>query len=412
MWRRKRGNYINNARPGIITGAADNDPAGISSYSIAGSQFGYSLNWLMILAIPMLIAVQGMVARIGDITKAGLSEVLEIHFGKYISYIIIVFLITCNTATIGADMLATASAINTLITPFYKGYQIWTVLIFILIVYILIFKNYKKIATYIMIGSLAFLGYVITAIITKPELLPLIKGTFVPNLGMFIKNRDFALVATGILGTTISPYLLFWQEKEEVEERRPLFFARKERMYISMGFIFSQLVTLFIMTAAGATLFVKHINILNSQFPAVTTASVLKPIAGAFASQLFSIGIISSGLIAIPILASSSAYAITDLTKRKGLLSSNFKNAKLFYYIIILSLLSGIIFAIFKVNTIKALFYSQVLDGVITPIIVILILIIANKKSYMGKFVNNLFDNIFTILSIIVMVLAAIFMFL
>ncbi len=412
MGQRKKDNYINDARPGIITGVGDNDPAGISSYSIAGAQFGYSLNWLMLLAIPMLIAVQGMVARIGDITKAGLSEVLEIHFGKYISYIIIGFLIACNTATIGADMLATANAINTLITPFYKEYQIWTVLIFILIAYILIFKNYKKIASYIMIGSLAFFGYIITAIITKPDLIPLIKGTLVPNLGMFIKNRDFAIVATGILGTTISPYLLFWQEKEEVEERRPIFFARRERKYISIGFIFSQLVTLFIMTAAGATLFVKHINILNAQFPAVATASVLKPIAGAFASQLFSIGIISAGLIAIPILASSSAYAITDVTKRKGLLSSKFKDAKLFYYIIILSLLSGIIFAIFKVNTIKALFYSQVLDGVITPIIVILILIIANKKSYMGKFVNNLFDNIFTILSIIVMVLAAIFMFL
>ncbi len=409
---RRLANYIKEVRPGIITGAADNDPAGVSTYSISGSQFGYSQNWIMLISIPMLIAVQGMVARIGVITKEGLNEVIKAEFGIVAVYIILLILLICNTFTVGADMLATSASITMFFTNSTIGYQYILIPLFIFLTYIIIFKSYDKIAKFMIIGSLVFISYIFVAIIAGPNWLSVLKGTFIPDIGSLFSNKGYAIVATGILGTTISPYLLFWQQKEEVEEHRPLTFAKKERGFITYGFIFSQVVTLFIMTAAGATLYKHHINILNAQYPAITTAQVLKPLAGIFAGQLFAVGIISAGLIAIPVLSISSAYAVTELTKKHGFLSHRFKDAKLFYYIIILSLLAGFAFTIFKVQPISALFYSQVLDGILTPIIVTLIIIIANKKRVMGHLKNNLFDNFFGILSVIIMVTASILIFL
>ena len=402
--------YIDKIRPGVITGAADNDPSGIASYSISGSQFGYSQNWLMIISIPMLIAIQGTVARIGIITKKGLNEILKNEYGKTIAFGIFFILIICNTFTIGADMLATSASIDMFFTnnTFDTAYIL--IPLFILLTYIIIFKNYKKIAKYMFWTSLIFLSYFITVILVHPNIWNVLKGTFIPNIGDFL-NKNYALTATGILGTTISPYLLFWQQEEEQEEKRHFSFVKKERGALSIGFIFSQLMTIFIMTAAGATLHKEHINILNTKYPAIATASVLKPLAGVVTEQLFALGIISAGLIAIPVLAISSGYALTELTQKRSFLSHKFKERKLFYYIIIISLLAGFVFSIFKVNTIDALYYSQVLDGILAPIIVIFIIIIANNKKLMGENTNRLFDNFFAILSLIIMIGASLLIF-
>ncbi len=412
MSHKKLDKYISNIRPGVITGAADNDPAGISTYSIAGSQFGFSQNWIMLISIPMLIAVQGTVARIGVITKKGLSEIIHNQYGQIVAIAILLILVICNIFTIGADMLATSASINMLFTGTTNYTYIIVIPLFLFFVYIIIFKDYQKIAKYMFWGSLAFLSYFITVIIVHPNLLSIMKGTFIPDIKSFFYNKTYALTATGILGTTISPYLLFWQQEEEIEEKRPFNFLRKERKSLAFGFIFSQIITIFIMTAAGATLYKEHINILSSKYPAITTASVLQPLAGKFASQLFSIGIISAGLIAIPVLAISTSYAFTELTKHRGFLSAKFKDTKLFYYIIIVSLFSGIIFSVFKVSPIGALYYSQVLDGILAPIIVIFIILIANNTHIMGKNKNNLFDNIFSILSVIIMIGASLLIFL
>ena len=403
--------YIDDVRPGIITGAADNDPAGISTYSIAGSQFGFSQNWIMLIAIPMLIAVQSIVAKIGVIKQKGLNQVVREYFGIKMSILILVILILCNTFTIGADMLATSAATDTFLTNSTTNYEFFLIPVFLLLSYMIIFKNYKKIAKYMMIGSFIFVAYIITAIIVHPNWLSVLKGTFIPNFLQFFTNKNYALTATGILGTTISPYLLFWQQEEEIEEKRPFLFARKETKVVTIGFIFSQIITLFIMTASGATLFKHHINILQSKYPAIATAHVLYPLAGRLTEQLYSIGIISAGFIAIPVLAISSAYALTEITKSRSTLSGTFKSERIFYYVIILSLITGFIFAIFKIDPIIALYYSQVLDGMLAPFIVILIIIIANRKSIMGKYVNNWFENIFSILSVIIMLSAAILIF-
>ena len=404
--------YIDEVRPGIITGAADNDPAGISTYSISGSQFGYSQNWIMLISIPMLIAVQSIVAKIGVIKQKGLNQVVRDHFGLKMSIVILIILLICNTFTVGADMLATSAAADMFLTNTTINYELFLIPIFLLLSYMIIFKNYKKIAKYMMIGSFIFVAYIITAIIVHPNWLSVLKGTFIPNFTEFFTNKDYALTATGILGTTISPYLLFWQQEEEIEERRPFLFARKETKVVTIGFVFSQIITLFIMTASGATLFKHHISILNSKYPAITTAHVLYPLAGRLTEQLYSIGIISAGFIAIPVLAISSAYAITELTQKKGELSNTFNTERIFYYVIILTLIAGFIFVAFKINPTDALYYSQVLDGMLAPFIVILIIIIANRKSIMGKYVNNWFENIFSILSVIIMLSAAILTFL
>jgi NRAMP (natural resistance-associated macrophage protein)-like metal ion transporter len=403
--------YIDKIRPGVITGAADNDPSGIAAYSISGSQFGYSQNWIMLISIPMLIAVQGTVARIGVVTKKGLNEILKNEYGKTIAFGIFFILIICNTFTIGADMLATSASIDMFFTNNTFNTTYILIPLFMFLSYIIVFKNYKKIAKYMFWASLIFISYFITVILVHPNVWHVLQGSFIPNIGQFL-NKNYALTATGILGTTISPYLLFWQQEEEQEEKRALSFAKKERKSISVGFIFSQLMTIFIMTAAGATLYKEHINILNSRYPAIATASVLRPLAGVVSEQLFAIGIISAGLIAIPVLAISSSYALTELTQHRSFLTHKFKERKLFYYIIVISLLSGFVFSIFKVNTIDALYYSQVLDGILTPIIVVFIIIIANNKRLMGGNTNKLFDNFFAILSLIIMVGASLLIFL
>ncbi len=411
MKKSKTKDFIEEIRPGVITGAADNDPSGISTYSISGSQFGYSQNWLMLISIPMLIAVQSTVARIGVITRKGLNEIIENRYGKIVAIAIVLILIFCNTFTIGADMLATSASIDLFFTNNTYNTQYILIPLFLFLIYIIIFKDYKKIAQYMFWGSLIFISYAITVVLVHPNIINVLKGTFVPNLKDLFFNKSYALTATGILGTTISPYLLFWQQEEEQEEKRRFSFAKKERKAVTAGFIFSQVMTIFIITAAGATLFKNHINILSSKYPAIATASVLRPLAGNLASQLFAIGIISAGLIAIPVLAISSSYALTELTKKRGFLSLGFRDSKLFYYIVVASLLSGFAFAIFKVNTIDALFYSQVLDGILAPIIVIFIIIIANNKDIMGENTNKIFDNFFSILSVIIMVVASILIF-
>ncbi len=358
----------------------------------------------------MLIAIPGTVARIGVVTKKGLNEILKNEYGRIVAFGIFAILIVCNTFTIGADMLATSASIDMFFTNNTSNTYYILIPLFLFLSYIIIFKNYQKIAKYMFFGSLVFLAYFITVLLVHPNVFAVLKGTFIPNISQFF-NKNYAITATGILGTTISPYLLFWQQEEEQEEKRILSFAKKERKAVSVGFIFSQVMTIFIITAAGATLYKHHINILNSPYPAITTASVLKPLAGAITEQLFAIGIISAGLIAIPVLAISSSYAFTELTQKRGFLSNKFKERKLFYYIIIASLLSGFVFAIFKVNTINALYYSQVLDGILAPLIVIFIIIIANNKKIMGNNTNKIFDNFFSILSLIIMVGASLLIF-
>ncbi len=394
-------NFLKKVAPGLITGGADNDPAGISTYSIAGAQFGYSLNWLMILATPMLIAVQAMCARLGDVQRKGLAKIIKENYHPVIALISTFILIICNVVTIGADLAGISAAMG-LIT--HTSYLLWILPFSFLILYIVIFKNFKTIEKFLLLLVLPFLSYIFAGILAKPDWGIVFKETFMPSIKWI---PAYFAAAIGAMGTTITPYLFFWQTKGEVEakvsEQQHLKEAKNEDLLLAPGFIFSQIITLFIMIATGTVLFSNGIKDINS---AAEAAKALEPFAGPYAQLLFAVGIIGAGLLAIPVLASSTAYVFAETMGWRDSLSDKVSQAKGFYAVLTLSVLIGVVIAFININPIKALFYSQILAGMLGPFLLILILLLCNKKEVMGKYVNGWFDNLFGWLAVIIMLLS------
>ncbi len=392
--------------PGIITGGADNDPAGISTYSISGATYGLSQIWLMILAIPMLIAVQAMCARVGDIKKTGLSNIFKAHFHPFFAWLATFGLIFANVFTIGADIVGMSAVIG-LITG--VNYRLFVVPLTILIWYMVVFLSYRKIMVYFEWLILFFFAYVFSAFLAKPNWGRVLESFVWP--GHISLGTGYWIAAVGILGTTITPYLFYWQTKEEVEEDRTQAEAKQEArhadFYNAPGFLFSQVITIFIMVSTAATIFT-HGQTINT---AVDAAAALAPIAGPLAKYLFAVGILGAGLLAVPILASSTAYVVAETAGWKNSLDDHLSQDKGFYGVITLSLLAGVVIMFFGLDPIKGLFYSQVADGVIGPLLIILILLIANDKKIMGKYVNGWFDNLFGWMSVVIMIVATLVMF-
>ncbi len=393
--------------PGIITGGADNDPAGIATYSISGASFGFGQLWLMVLATPMLIAIQGMCARIGNVKRKGLTLILREHFSPRVAWLATIILIVSNVFTIGADIVAMSAALE-LITD--VSLKFWILPVTLLIWYIVLFKNYKTLAKFLLVMVLFFASYILAAFLARPDWLAVARHLVWPGAGSF--TRDYFIAAVAIMGTTITPYLFFWQVKEEVEERKPaaqaLREAKREDRVNAPGFIFSQVITLFIIIATGATLHQQGISIAT----AADAARALAPIAGSGASLLFALGIIGAGLLALPVLSASTAYVVAEAAGWKhDSLNNKVHTAKGFYAVITLSLLAGVLLYIVGLDPIKALFYSQVLAGALAPFLLILIMIIANKREVMQDFRNGWFDNFFGTLAIVVMLTASVLMF-
>lgn len=399
--------FLKKTAPGIITGAADNDPAGIATYSISGASFGFSQLWLMVLATPMLIAVQSMAARLGNVARRGLSLILREQFTPALAWLATGILIVSNVFTIGADILAMAAALR-LITGI--AVKFWVLPITILVWYIVLFENYKKISKFLLVMALFFLAYVLAAFLARPDWGEVFRQIFWPRLGGL--NSGYFVAAVGILGTTITPYLFFWQVKEEVEERKTRQQSAREAAHEDKinapGFILSQLITVFIMIATGATLFAKGLGIET----AADAALALKPLAGQFAAWLFALGILGSGLLALPVLAASTAYVVAETAGWKhDSLSNKIHTAKGFYAVITLSLLAGVAVLVSGISPIRALYYSQILAGLLAPFLLVLILILCNREKVMGQFRNGWFDNFFGTLAVVAMLLAGVLMF-
>ncbi len=386
--------------PGVITGAADNDPAGISTYSIVGATTGYSQIWLMVLATPMLIAVQAMCARLGDVKNKGLAAILKEHFPAPLAFFAVLILIISNTITIGADLAGMAQAASLVVNIHYL---IWIIPFAFLMWYIVLFENYKVIRKYFLWLVAFFLSYIISGLLAKPNWFNILRETLLPSINF---NSTFFMAAVGILGTTITPYLFFWQTKEEIEEKKTpetaLQEARKENQILAPGFVFSNLISIFIMISTGAALFGK-----GELRTAADAAQALRPLAGETAALLFAIGIIGAGFVAVPILASATAYSVAELFGWRESLSAKLQKAKGFYFVISLSIVVGILIAFLKIDPIKALFYSQILAGILAPILLIFILVLCTDKKIMGRYVNGWFDNFFGILAILMMIFAA-----
>ncbi|TMF37699.1 MAG: divalent metal cation transporter [Chloroflexi bacterium] len=382
--------------PGVITGGADNDPSGIASYSIIGATAGFAQNWLLLLATPMLIAVIQMSAKVANVTKSDLATVLRTTFGARIATPAVLLMVIPSVITMGADLLAMAAALQ-LITG--VRYIYWVVPMAAIMAVVTIFLDYRVVSRY-MLGLVAFLAtYIVAAFLAKPDWLDVVRSTFVPQVSL---TPGYMLAAVAMLGTTITPYLFFWQTSGEVEEKRGVQQLTRTNLDITVGIIWSNLTAFFVIVATGAVLFSHQTQIRT----AADAARALEPFAGHYAPDIFAVGIIGAGLLAIPVLAASSAFGIAGLAGWRRGLGRNPKNAPQFYIVIGLAFLVAMELAVSSVDPVKALFYSQVLNGLVAPVMIILMLVLTSSRKLMGDFVNGWLTNAIGLAAAVVMVLA------
>ena len=382
--------------PGVITGGADNDPAGIATYSIVGATAGFAQNWLLFLSTPMLIVVQQTSAKVANVTKTDLSTVLRTTFGAGVATPAVLLMVIANVITMGADLMAMSAAIQ-LMTGIKFIY--WIVPLAGVMAGVTIFLDYKVVSKYLLWLAAVFATYVVAAILARPDWGDVLRSTFIPHVTL---APDFLMSAVGMLGTTITPYLFFWQTSGEVEERRGVQRLSRSNVDIAAGMVWSNISAFFIVVATGAVLYSRHAQIRT----AADAARALEPFAGHYAAALFAIGIIGAGLLAIPVLGASAAFGVAGLAGWRRGLGRHPRNAPQFYVVIGLAFLIAMELAISSIDPIKALFYSQVLDGLIAPILIVLMLLITSSRKLMGDFVNGAWTNLIGWSSVLVMLLA------
>jgi NRAMP (natural resistance-associated macrophage protein)-like metal ion transporter len=381
--------------PGLTTGASDDDPSGITTYSQTGAQYGFQLLWLAGFTFPLMAVVQEMCARIGIVTGRGLAGNIRMHFSKKVIYISSLLLLAANIFNIGADLGAMAKATQLIWPEWRFGVVVlgFTVLSLILQV----FTPYAKYARYLKWLALVLLAYVVSALLANLNWGDVLTHAVVPSITF---SKEQLLLICAILGTTISPYLFFWQTSQEVEEKimqgQKSIVARQNgatkgeiknmRVDVWSGMLLSNIVMFFIIAACGALLFPNGITEITS---AAQAAEALRPFAGEASYVLFAVGIIGTGMLAIPVLAGSASYALSESFRWKEGLYRNLKQAHAFYGVIILAMLIGLGLNFVGLDPIKALIYSAVANGVVAPIILFLIVRISSNKKIMGDHVNK-----------------------
>lgn len=403
--------------PGLITGASDDEPSAIATYSIAGAKFGYKMLWVAVFALPLMIAIQEMSARIGRVSNKGLAGNMKKHYPRWLLFFIAILIVGVNTINIGADMSGMSQAI-TMLVPLPE--KIAAIAITVLILLTTILLPYQKILTIFKWLALSLFSYIFATFTIKQDWLQILYHAFVPQ---FVWSKDFFIVLTAFMGTTISPYLFFWQANQEVEEKmieqckpgqichlRP---ATQEELNdlkkdtrIGMGF--SNVITFFIIALTASTLFRAgnfHIETLRD------AAEALKPLAGEYAYLLFTLGIIGSGFLAIPVLAGSAAYVIAEVFGWSEGLNKSFTKAKGFYGVVIASTVVGLLIPILGIHPVRALFYTSLLYGIIAPILIFMVLHMANNPKIMGQHTNSHSTNILGYATFLIMAFFAVLIF-
>lgn len=373
--------------PGFITGASDDDPASIGTYSQTGALFGYSQLWLALLTFLFMVTIQEMCGRIGMVTGQGLSSLIRTHYSKGMLSLAVSLLIISNTISIGADLGAMAVSARMIIgLPF----AFWLVLMAAFILLLEIFLQYKTYAGVLKFMALSLVSYIITAFVVRQDWGEIVKSTFVPRIEL---SKEYILNVLANLGGTLSPYLFFWQTSQEVEEKTvaELRDIADMRFDTAMGMLYSQAVMFFIIVTTASTLNAHGITNIET---AAQAASALRPLAGEFAYHLFALGIVGTGLLAIPILAGSTSYAVSEAFEWKGGLSKKCKESPGFYGVIVVSTIIGLLINLAGIDPIKALYYSSALNGLLAPPLLVFILLIANKKEVMGGHANKGLSNI------------------
>ena len=391
---KKTGDYWHALGPGLTTGASDDDPSGIATYSQTGAQYGFRLLWLAPLTFPLMATVQEMCARIGLVTGRGLAGTIRLHFPRRVLLLCSVLLFAANAFNIGADLGAMAQAVQLLKPGLSFG---WLVVAFTaLCLGLQIFTPYARYAKYLKWLALVLLSYIASTILAHLDWASVFRGLFVPSFSL---DKDQVILICAILGTTISPYLFFWQTSQEVEEeiaagkttvalRRGADSASIKSMRVDVwsGMFLSNLVMFFIIAACGAVLFPHGITHIETSAQA---AQALKPFAGNATYFLFAIGIIGTGLLAIPVLAGSTSYAVAESFHWQAGLSRSLKQAYAFYGVLIMAMLVGLSINFIGLNPIKALIYSAVANGIVAPLVLGLIVLISSNKKIMGHWVNK-----------------------
>lgn len=393
--------------PGLVTGASDDDPSGIATYSQAGAAFGLSTLWTSIVAFPLMAAIQKMCARIGLVTNQGLTGALKSHYPRPILYVMLIFSFPAIVLNIGAD-IAGMGAVGNLLFPSIDA-TFFSVFFTILLLGLIIYLPYSQIASILKYLCIVILVYFIVPFLYKQDLVEIAKSTFIPSLKF---DKDFIAIIVGILGTTISPYLFFWQASVEVEEmkhkKRHVMVNKKiiheMNQDVDFGMTVSGFVMYFIILTTGTVLYQGGIHQIDTVEQA---AMALKPLAGNLAYLLFAVGVIGTGLIAIPVLSGSLSYIFTETFGWEQGLDKKFHEAKGFYTIIAISLILGLSLNYVGISPMKALLYTAILYGLTAPVLIAIILHISNNKQIMGENVNSVRANILGFMALIIMTLAA-----
>ena len=389
MAEEQRKSFLARLGPGLITGAADDDPSGIGTYSQVGAEFGYGLSWTLLFCLPFMTVIQDVSAQIGSVTGRGIAANLRRHYPRPLLWSAVVLLLFANIINLGADLSAMGAAMQMLLGGDLVAYTLGFGL---LCVVLEIFLNYGEYASVLKFTTLSLFAYVAVVLTVHVPWGEALRGVLLPHIEW---TTAFATGFVAILGTTISPYLFFWQAAQEIEEEKrshakPLYVTPRRagpelariRQDTLVGMVFSNLVAIFIVFAAAATLHVHGITTIET---ANQAAQALEPVAGRFAFLLFALGIVGTGLLAVPVLAGSAAYAVSEMLGRPASLDSKPLKARLFYGTIAATTLAGVLLESVGVNPVRALYWSAVINGVLAaPLMALMMLIVTNPRA-MGK---------------------------
>lgn len=395
--------------PGIITGASDDDPSGIATYSQTGAMFGYTQLWLSPVSGIFAMAVQEMCGRIGMVTGKGLTGVMKENCAKWVTYLAIALLFIANTINIGVDLGAMAASAQMV---FGLSNIFWILFMTAFTLTLEIFIQYKNYSKILMVLTLSLFAYYVTAFTIRQDWAAIFQHTFVPTFSL---SKDYVLNVVAFLGTTISPYLFFWQADEEVEKEiiehkikgigigKPRIYpidVRGMKVDTYFGMSYTALSAFMIVLTTAGTLHVSGITTINT---APEAAQALRPLAGDFAYLLFAIGIIGTGLLAVPVLAGSSSYAISEFVGWETGLGKKLKEAHGFYGVITIATIVGLMINFIGIDPMKALYYAAAINGLMAPPLMLVILYLGNNKKVMGQYKNKRFSNIVCLIATIVM---------
>jgi NRAMP (natural resistance-associated macrophage protein)-like metal ion transporter len=394
--------------PGLITGASDDDPSGIATYSQAGAQFGLATLWSALITFPLMAAIQEMCARVGVVTSQGLTSNLRNNYPKAILYLMILFTFPAVILNISSD-LAGMGAVANLIIPAVPSY-IFTIAFTFILMALIIYLPYRKISAILKYLCVFLLLYLVVPFLAEQDWGNIAKHTFIPTIRF---DKEFLSILVAILGTTISPYLFFWQatmEAEDIKHKKRKLIVDKRMIHkmdmdVNFGMFFSNLVMYFIILAAGTVLFQGGIKEITTVEQA---AKALEPLAGKLSYVLFALGVLGTGFLAIPVLTGCLSYMLSETFNWSEGLDKKYFEAKPFYLVIIVSLLIGLAINFVGISPVKALIYTAILYGVSSPVLIGVILHISNNKKIMGEFTNGKLSNILGVITLVLMTASAV----